>query len=227
LPLIGAPAEVLDQAQAVRAIGVKLPDVTEVAYQLRKAGRWEGALPVDDLRFRYDGGQEALKGVSLSVRRGEFIALMSPNGAGKTTLAKHFNGLLKPSAGRVVVGGADTRENTVAQLAARVGYVFQNPDHQIFSETIAEELAFGPKNLGRPQDKIDAAVERVLADLGLNEQRQAEPFFIGLAERKLIAIGSVLIMGPESWCSTSRPRAPTTAWRCASCATIVTCTNTV
>jgi energy-coupling factor transport system ATP-binding protein len=262
IALLGTPAEVLDQAQAVRAIGVKLPDVTEVAYQLRKASRWDGALPVtvseavaglrgqdewqgtgvwgqgfglrgdetagadgaghgrapqaenvthyasritdpapliqvENLAFRYPGGQEALAGVTLDIRQGEFVALMGPNGAGKTTLAKHFNGLLKPSGGRVLVHGADTRERTVAQLAPRVGYVFQNPDHQIFSQTVAEELAFGPKNLGWPAEKIEAAVEKTLADLGLAEQREAEPFFMGLAERKLIAIGSVLIMGPE------------------------------
>lgn len=232
IALIGTPAEVLDQAEVVREIGVKLPDVIEVAYQLRKAGRWQGPLPitvestgeqirnqgfsvsrlavepapvgggetliqVEGLRFAYPGGPEVLKGITLAVRRGEFVALMGPNGAGKTTLAKHFNGLLKPTVGRAVVYGVDTRERTVAQLATRVGYVFQNPDHQIFSETVAQELAFGPKNLGWGQSQMDEAVERMLADLGLSGQGQAEPFFMGLAERKLIAIGSVLIMGPE------------------------------
>ncbi len=231
IALLGAPAEVLDQAEAVRAIGVKLPDVTEVAYQLRKAGRWDSALPIsvegaqeqirtlrptplsfapsspngdgepliqaEDLRFAYPGGPEVLKGITLTVRRGEFVALMGPNGAGKTTLAKHFNGLLKPTSGWVLVHGLDTRERTVAQSATRVGYVFQNPDHQIFSPTVAEELAFGPQNLDWPKTKIDESVRHTLADLGLSGQGKAEPFFMGLAERKLIAIGSVLIMGPE------------------------------
>lgn len=234
IALVGPPTEVLDQAETVRKIGVKLPDVTEVAYQLRKAGRWNGTLPItvesamqhirkfrnfrsaqlhtpypsplaagepviqiEDLRFNYPGGAEVLKGITLTVRRGEFVALMGPNGAGKTTLAKHFNGLLKPTGGCVLVDGVDTRERTVAQLATRVGYVFQNPDHQIFAQTAAEELAFGPKNLGWPQARIDEAVDRILADLGLSEQGKAEPFFMGLAQRKLIAIGSVLIMEPE------------------------------
>jgi energy-coupling factor transport system ATP-binding protein len=230
--LNGPPAEVLDQAEVVRAIGVKLPDVTEVAYQLRKAGRWEGPLPiaveaararigsrhvgmlsrvvapepahgpeplleVEDLHFAYPGGPEVIGGVDLTIHRGEFVALMGPNGTGKTTLAKHFNGLLKPTAGRVRVYGTDTRERTVAQLASRVGYVFQNPDHQIFSQTAAEELAFGLKNLARPAAEIEAAVARTLEDLGLGGQGAAEPFFMGLAERKLLAIGSVLIMGPD------------------------------
>ncbi len=242
IALIGPPREVLDQAEVVKQIGVKLPDVAEVAHQLRRAGGWWGPLPVtvdeavarfqssvvslpssgvgrqppavetlnptnngnnepiiqvENLRFQYPGGPEALKGVTLTVRRGEFVALMGPNGAGKTTLAKHFNGLLKPTAGRVLVESVDTRERTVAQLANRVGYVFQNPDHQIFSQTVAEELAFGPKNLSWTPDRIDEAVKRTLDDLGMADQAGAEPFFMGLAERKLIAIGSVLIMGPD------------------------------
>ena len=239
IALLGPPAEVLDSAEAVRATGLKLPDVTEAAFQLRAAGRWAGRLPVildsdgvsafqqefgpgkeagsrkqqdstpavrstapaliqvEDLTYRYRDGEEALRGVTLSIGRGEFVALMGPNGAGKTTLAKHFNGLLQPTHGRVLVEGVDTRQRTVAQLAGRVGYVFQNPDHQIFSQTVAEELAFGPSNLGWPPERIAAAVAGVLADLGLAGQAQAEPYFMGLAERKLIAIGSVLIMGPE------------------------------
>jgi len=235
--LIGTPGEVLDQAEAVRAIGVKLPDVTEVAYQLRKVGGWPGRLPIaveeaqaqirkgfqsvqtagaprpdgdgnqgvlgdplvqtEELSFGYPGGQDVLRGITLTVRRGEFVALMGPNGAGKTTLAKHFNGLLKPTQGRILVNGTDTRERTVAQLATHVGYVFQNPDHQIFSQTVAEELGFGPKNLRWPPARIQEAVDQMLTDLELSGQGKAEPFFMGLAERKLIAIGSVLIMGPQ------------------------------
>jgi energy-coupling factor transport system ATP-binding protein len=243
--LLGSPAEVLDKAAAVRAAGLKLPDVTEVADQLRQAGRWSGPLPVtvreaaarlktqdsasstasgpqssaaseaqlptanfhspssppliqiEHLSYRYPGAEAALQGVDLIIGRGEFVAVMGPNGAGKTTLAKHLNGLLKPTEGRVRVDGADTRERTVAQLAPAVGYVFQNPDHQIFLQTVAEELAFGPKNLGWPAARIEDAVEQMLAELGLASQGSAEPFFMGLAERKLIAIGSVLIMGPE------------------------------
>jgi energy-coupling factor transport system ATP-binding protein len=157
----------------------------------------ESIITLEGVTFNYPDGPAVLRGIDLTLRRGEFVALMGPNGAGKTTLAKHLNGLLKPTAGRVLVDGRDTRQCTVAELATRVGYVFQNPDHQIFSRTVEEELAFGPQNLHWSKERTNAAVTAMLADLGLSEARAAEPFFMGLAERKLIAIGSVLIMGPE------------------------------
>lgn len=233
IALIGSPGDVLDQAETLREIGVKLPDVTEVAYQLRKVGKWPGKLPItleaaydgmaelvsasgqvvaptkpkkelgeplieiSGLEFSYPGGPQIIKGVDLTIRRGEFVAVMGQNGAGKTTLVKHFNGLLKPDKGSVLIGGMDSAEKTVAQLSAQVGYVFQNPDHQIFSKSVSEELAFGPKNLGWTHDKIEQAVANSLADINMSGQGEAEPFFMGLAERKLIAIASVLIMEPE------------------------------
>jgi len=234
IALLGTPAEVLDQGKIVREIGVKLPDVCEAAYQLRKTGKWPGQLPVnvdnamdrvaarytsigrkaklyqepapgtdeimiriDDLHFGYPDGPEVLKGIDLTIHRGEFICLMCPNGTGKTTLAKHFNGLLKPVSGNVEVQGVNTGDSSVTELATRVGYVFQNPDHQIFAQTVAEELAFGPKNLGWEEDRINKAITKELDNLGLSEQGESEPFLMGLAERKLIAIGSILIMGPE------------------------------
>lgn len=233
IAIIGTPEYVLDQADIVREIGVKLPDVTEVAYQLRKVGKWPGKLPItleagldgmskllkasgeliiptrpqkelgeslieiSDVEFSYSEGPKIIRGVDLTIRRGEFVAVMGQNGAGKTTLVKHFNGLLKPENGKVIISGMDSAEKTVAQLSTRVGYVFQNPDHQIFSKSVAEELAFGPENLGWSKDKIEQAVTNSLADLNMQDQGDAEPFFMGLAERKLIAIASVLIMEPE------------------------------
>ena len=233
ITLLGSPEDVLDQATLLREIGIKLPDVTEVGYQLRKRGRWTGRLPVTlestqkqltillehikprtipprestplgepliigkDIEFSYPNGAPVLNGIDVTIRRGEFIALMGPNGAGKTTFAKLLNGLLKPTAGQLTVLGQNTTEHTMAEIASRVGYVFQNPDHQIFSKTVGEELAFGPKNLGWPEEKIRQSVTRALADIDMLEQRDAEPFFMGLAERKLIAIASILIMEPE------------------------------
>lgn len=231
--LVNTPEKVLDQAERIRAAGVKLPDVTEISYQLRKRKLWSGTLPISieqakeklgqivqssshrindsscytaavtpllelrDVSFQYPNGRSALQEINLSIHSGDFVALMGQNGAGKTTLAKHLNGLLKPTTGQVLVEGLDTRKESVARLATRVGYVFQNPDHQIFSKTVVEELSFGPKNLGWPPERIGQAVQHVLQDIEMEDRREAEPYFMGLAERKLIAIASVLIMEPH------------------------------
>src|SRR4030042_3192438 len=102
-------------------------------------------LEVNDVHFSYESGIEALKGVSLTVQKGEFVAIMGQNGAGKTTLVKHFNGLLKPTSGKVRINDVETTKTSVAALARNVGFVFQNPDHQLFSETVEEEIAFALK----------------------------------------------------------------------------------
>jgi len=103
---------------------------------------------VRDVRFKYPSGVEAIKGLSLTVKEGEFIAIMGQNGAGKTTLVKHINGLLKPTSGTIAVDGVETTKTTIATLSKSVGFVFQNPDHQLFSETVEEEIAFALKNFG-------------------------------------------------------------------------------
>ena len=105
------------------------------------------SLRVENLHFAYDG-VPALSGISLDIAPGEFVAIVGQNGSGKTTLVKHFNGLLKPTQGRVWVDGRDTAPLTVAALARQVGYVFQNPDHQISQNTVRAEVAFGLRNLG-------------------------------------------------------------------------------
>ena len=148
----------------------------------------------EQVSFAYPSGASVLRGVSLDIGRGEFVALMGPNGAGKTTLAKHVNGLLQPTSGRVLVDGLDTRTAGISRLATRVGYVFQNPDHQLFARTVGEECRFGPANLGWDAVKVDAAVSRALAHLGARPDD--DPFFMGLAERKLVAMASVMAMEP-------------------------------
>src|SRR5208337_2176406 len=98
----------------------------------------------------------ALKEIRLTVKEGEFVAIMGQNGAGKTTLVKHFNGLLKPSAGQVLVDGVDTTKVSVAALSRNVGFVFQNPDNQLFSETVEAEIAFALRNFGFGEDVIES-----------------------------------------------------------------------
>ena len=105
-------------------------------------------IDINDLHFTYPTGVDALQGITLTIDSGEQVAIVGQNGAGKTTLVKHFNGLLQPTRGQVLVGDWNTREHSVAKLARRVGYVFQNPDEQFFSRNVGTEVAFGPRNLG-------------------------------------------------------------------------------
>ncbi|HDD70041.1 MAG TPA: ABC transporter ATP-binding protein, partial [Candidatus Bathyarchaeota archaeon] len=111
-------------------------------------------IEVEDVYFTYPNGVEALKGISLKIKNGEFVAIMGQNGAGKTTLVKHFNGLLKPTKGKVLVDGVETTKVSVATLARKVGFVFQNPDTQLFSETVEDEVAFALKNFGFKENVI-------------------------------------------------------------------------
>lgn len=151
-------------------------------------------ITVEDLHFSYPGGVQAIRGVSLAIESGEQIALVGQNGSGKTTLVRHFNGLLRPTQGKVLVGDWDTREITVAKLAARVGYVFQNPDEQLFCKTVHEEVAFGPRNLGYETDKVAALVEDSLAMTDLLEQKETNPYDLSPTWRKMVALASVVAM---------------------------------
>ena len=154
-------------------------------------------IEVRDIHFTYPNGVEALKGVSLKIGRGEFVAVMGQNGAGKTTLVKHFNGLLKPTSGQVLVEGADTTKVSVASLSRNVGFVFQNPDHQLFSETVEEEIAFGLRNFGFKEEVIDKRIEWALNLLALTQYRKTSPFMLSGGERKRVALASVLAWDPK------------------------------
>jgi len=157
----------------------------------------EPIIIVDDVSFTYPNGVEALREVSLTIREGEFVAIMGQNGAGKTTLVKHFNGLLKPSSGRVIVGGVDTRNATIAELSKKVGYVFQNPDHQMFSETVEKEISFALRNFGFSREVTEKRVDWALSILDLKEYRKASPFMLSGGERKRVALASVLAWDPN------------------------------
>ena len=154
-------------------------------------------IEVEEVNFTYPNGVEALKNVSLVVKNGEFIAIMGQNGAGKTTLVKHFNGLLKPSKGTIRVDGVETTKTSVAALARTVGFVFQNPDHQLFSETVEEEIAFALKNFGFEEEAIQKRVTWALNLLGLTQYRKTSPFMLSGGERKRVALASVLAWDPQ------------------------------
>ncbi len=154
-------------------------------------------LTVEDIHFSYASGVEALKGVSLIVKNGEFVAVMGQNGAGKTTLVKHFNGLLKPTSGKVLVDDVETTKTSVASLARKVGFVFQNPDHQLFSETVEEEIAFALKNFGYEPAVIEQRITWAVNLLGLTQYRKTSPFMLSGGERKRVALASVLAWDPQ------------------------------
>ena len=163
----------------------------------REEGYGEPVIEVEGLTHRYPNGVVALEGVDLTVRKGEFLAVLGQNGSGKTTLVKHFNGLLEPTEGTVRVGEDETREQGLRQLGQSVGYVFQNPDHQIFSDTVADEVAFGPKIRGMEEGEIKERVEEALAAVGLEGRGGEDPFGLTKGERQRVAVASVLSVRPE------------------------------
>ena len=154
-------------------------------------------IEVENVYFTYPNGVKALKGVSLKIADGEFVAIMGQNGAGKTTLVKHFNGLLKPTKGRVLIDGVDTRQVSVAKLSRKVGFVFQNPDHQLFSETVEDEISFALKNFRFDEKIIRERVDWALNLLDLVQYRKVSPFMLSGGERKRVALASVLAWDPK------------------------------
>ena len=155
-------------------------------------------LKVEGLRYIYPTYHvEALRGIDLSICEGEFIALLGQNGSGKTTLAKHFNGLLKPTSGHILVQNKMTTEYSHRELARWVGYVFQNPDHQIFARTVAEEVGFGIKMQGESPKTIAKRVAEVLEVVGLQGYEQKVPFALTKGQRQRLAVASVLATQPQ------------------------------
>ncbi len=153
-------------------------------------------IDVRDVSFRYEGARTpALDHVTLSISRGEFVALIGQNGAGKTTLAKTFNGILTPTSGEVIVDGRETRVAGLDVLARIVGYVYQNPDHQIFANTVKDEVAFGPRNLGLAPEEINKAVQHALELVDMVKDADVYPFLLGRGQRQKLAVASVVAMG--------------------------------
>ena len=155
-------------------------------------------IEAENVRFSYASKVEALKGVSLTVKDGEFVAIMGQNGAGKSTFVKHFNGLLKPTSGTVKIDGVETTKSSVAKLARNVGFVFQNPDNQLFSETVEDEIAFALKNFGFKPEVVEERVTCALNLLSLTQYRKTSPFLLSGGERKRVALASVLAWDPQT-----------------------------
>lgn len=155
-------------------------------------------IQVRDLEFYYPDGTHALSGINLTIRKGEFIALVGQNGSGKTTLSKCLNGLYKPTTGDVIVDGLNSKTTPIVQMVKRVGYVFQNPDHQLFNNNCWDEIAYGPRNIQLPEEEVRARVEEAAQVVGLDPAYFKEhPFFLSKGLRQRVAIASILALRPH------------------------------
>ncbi len=155
------------------------------------------ALELRGLAHRYPDGTEALRGIDLAIAAGESVGLVGPNGAGKSTLALHVVGFLHPTSGSVRVFGTEVGHPTLAEVRRRVGLVFQNPDDQLFMATLLDDVAFGPLNLGLPEDEVRRRVAAALAGVGLSGLEKKFPGHLSGGQKRSAALAGVLAMGPE------------------------------
>ena len=152
------------------------------------------AIEIERVGFTYPGGVKALDGFDLAIRPGEALGIIGQNGSGKSTLVRHLNGLLRPTEGRVLLDGSAVGRRHVAELAALVGLVFQDPDRQIFAGRVQTEVAFGPRNLGLRGAELARRVTEALEVVGLAGTEDENPYDLGYSRRKLLSIASVLAM---------------------------------
>ena len=160
-------------------------------------------LQTEDVRFAYEAeegeiSREVLRGVSLGVKKGEFVALLGHNGSGKSTIAKHFNAMLLPTGGRVYVDGMNTLDDALKyEIRRRVGVVLQNPDNQLVASIVEEDVAFGPENLGIPSEEIRRRVDAALRAVDMYEYRLNAPYKLSGGQKQRIAIAGILAMEPD------------------------------
>jgi cobalt/nickel transport system ATP-binding protein len=159
--------------------------------------RQDPVLDVAGLAYAYPDGHQALYGVDLQVARGERVALLGPNGAGKTTLVLHLNGILEAQQGSVEVAGLSVRRETVSEVRRRVGLVFQDPDDQLFMPTVADDVAFGPANMGVRGTDLEQRVRVALEQVGMAEFADRPPHHLSFGQRRRVAVATVLAMQPE------------------------------
>lgn len=163
----------------------------------RQKGYGDPIISIRGLGHVYPGGFKSLSNITLDIREREFIAILGHNGSGKTTLARHLNGLLKPSAGKVTVAGKDTARSSIFEIGKDVGYVFQNPDHQIFSDTVYDEVAFSLKIRKFSEEEIKSRVGEALKAVGLEGYEEEDPFCLTKGNRQRVAVASILSARPK------------------------------
>ena len=204
LKLLGIEAQAESVEQAHSAIVAAHPRLANAVRVSDNSGDVAAEIPetnaalveVENVSFSYSGPR-VLDSIDLRVEAGDFLAIVGQNGSGKTTLAKQIVGLLHPAAGRVMLSGKDRISMRPAETAREVAYVFQNPDHQIFAATVEEEVAFGPRNFGLADEEIKRRCEEVLIAVGLQGERQSDPFLLSKGERQRLAVASVLVLKPR------------------------------
>jgi energy-coupling factor transporter ATP-binding protein EcfA2 len=222
----GGTEDVLSEVDLLRSLGLNPPEPAELFHDLglglkplpmtveealermpalrnfrkpseEEVNTREAAVEVEDLWFAYPGGDWVLKGVNLTVRSGEMIGLIGQNGSGKTTLAQTIMGILKPRRGRIRLFGKDVTSQDLMERAVTVGYVFQNPDYQIFTKSVYEEIAYGLRARGMGEEEVRKRVEEVARMVGLSELLDEDPFFLPKAHRQRVAVASVLALNPK------------------------------
>jgi energy-coupling factor transport system ATP-binding protein len=152
---------------------------------------------VHDVDYVYSNGTIALKHVSLNIKKNEFIAIMGQNGAGKTTLIRTFNGLIRPTKGSIFLEGENINSKTIATLSKKVGVIFQNPMHQLFSNTLEDEIKFSLKSLNLDKEEIQIKVDQILKEFDLEKYRKRSPFNLSGGESKKLATASILCRDPD------------------------------
>ena len=158
------------------------------------------SLQIKELAFAYPDGNQALFGVNLSINKGERVALLGPNGAGKTTLVMHMNGIHPTMQGEVRIAGVvvdSKNKETLKQIRAKVGIVFQDPDDQLFMPTVGEDIAFGPYNMGLRGEELNRVVDEALTQVGMLEFKDRPPHHLSFGQRRRVAVATVLAMKPE------------------------------
>jgi len=222
----GGTEDVLSEVDLLRSLGLNPPEPAELFHDLglrskplpmtveealermpalrnfrkpseEEVNSREPAVEVEDLWFAYPGGDWVLKGVNLTVRSGEMVGLIGQNGSGKTTLAQTIMGILKPGRGRVRLFGKDVTSQDLMERAVTVGYVFQNPDYQIFTKSVYEEIAYGLRARGMGEEEVRKRVEEVARMVGLSALLDEDPFFLPKAHRQRVAVASVLALNPK------------------------------
>ncbi|MGH7916159.1 MAG: ABC transporter ATP-binding protein [Candidatus Binataceae bacterium] len=202
---IAAHADSVDQAEklirqsfpSLSRAEVSRPNLAAMAAAEVPGDETAPLVVVRDVSFAYPHRPPTLKSVNLTVKRGDFLAIVGQNGSGKTTLAKQIVGLLTPTEGKILLSGRDRSTLHAAETAREAGYVFQNPDHQIFAATVEDEVAFGPRNFGLDKAEIERRCEDVLRAVNLTGLSKRDPFLLGKGERQRLAVASVMALRPR------------------------------